>query len=146
MKLQALFFLLLYHFKIQEQETSNYEAFKSRKRSHLVCSYRIFRGLENPKIKVIVDRDIYWVQHYLVQALARYTSNFCVKVLQNSSIMKEVTTEWKGKPVKQQWKIKISGDAAEEENFKSKLKSSNDCNVINAKFSCEYFKKLGKEF
>ena len=53
--------------------------------------------------------------------------------------MKEVTTEWKGKPVKQQWKIKISGDAAEEENFKSKLKSSNDCNVINAKFSCEYF-------
>ena len=47
-------FVFKYHFKIQEKITNNYEAFKSRENSILVCSYPTFRGLEHPKITVVI--------------------------------------------------------------------------------------------
>ena len=39
----------------------------------LVCSYHIFRGLERPKITATADRDIYILQHYLLETLARFS-------------------------------------------------------------------------
>ena len=86
-------FVFAYHFGIQEIVTNKYEAFKSREKSILVCSYLAYRGLEHPKITVVIDRDIYYVQHYLVETLARCTTDLCVVVLQNSSALKEITAE-----------------------------------------------------
>ena len=60
--------------------------------------------------------------------------------------MKEVTAEWKSKQVIEQWKVKIYKDAAGGENFKTELKSTINCNIVNATFSFEYYKKLEKEF
>ena len=139
---EIFLFALARHFKMQEKITNNYEAFKSQEKSILVCSYPEFRGLEHPKITVVLDRDIYYVQHYLVEALARCTTDLCVVVLKNSSTLKNVTAEWKNKQVVEQWNVKVSKDAAAGKEFTTELKN----NIINAKFSLEYYKKLEKEF
>ena len=83
MKFLMFFFIFAQHFKIQEK-IKKYEEFKSLKKSVLVYSYPTFRVLEHPKIMVVIDCDIYYVQHYLVEALARCTTDLCVVVLQNS--------------------------------------------------------------
>ena len=143
---EIFFFAFAHHFKMQDKITNNYEAFKSREKSVLVCSYPTFRGLEHPKITVVLDRDIYYVQHYLVETLARCTTDLCVVVLKTSSTLKEVTAEWKSKQVIEQWDVKISKDTAAGENFKTELKNTKNRNIVNAIFSFEYYKKLEKEF
>ena len=126
--------------------TNNYKAFKSREKSILVCSYPTFRGLEHPKITVVLDRDIYYVQHYLVETLCRCTTDLCVVVLQTCSTLNKVTAEWKSKQMIEQWNVEISKDAAARENFKTELKSIKNCSLVNATFSFKYFEKLEKEF
>ena len=143
---EIFFFAFVHHFKMQDKIINNYETFKSREKSVLVCSYPTFRGLEHPKITVVLDRDIYYVQHYLVETLARCTTDLCVVVLKTSSTLKEVTAEWKSKQVIEQWDVKISKDTAAGENFKTELKNTKNRNIVNATFSFEYYKKLENEF
>ena len=134
------------HFRIQEKLTNKYEAFQSPEKSILVCSYPAFRELEHPNITVIIDHDIYYEQHYLVETLARCTTDLYIIVLQNSPTLKNVTAKWKTQQVIQQWKIEICEDAAEGEDFELELTRSRNCQIINGKFKCEYYKKLKKEF
>ena len=134
------------HFKIQEKITTKYEEFKAQKKSVLVCSYPTFRGLEHPKVTVVIDCDIYYVQHYLVETLNRCTSDLCVVVLQNTSTMTKVTTEWKTKQAIQQWEIKISEDVSQGEDFELEFTCGTNTKIIKAKFKSEYYKKLEKEY
>ena len=60
--------------------------------------------------------------------------------------MNKVTAEWKSKQVIEQWNVEISKDAAARENFKTELKSTKNCNLVNATFSFKYYEKLEKEF
>ena len=60
--------------------------------------------------------------------------------------MTKVTTEWKNKQAIQQWKIKISADALQEEDFEHKFARGTKTKIINAKFRSEYYKKLKNEF
>ena len=67
-------------------------------KSILVCSYPTFRGLEHPRITVLIDGEIYSLQHYLMKILARCTSYLSVVVLQNlqnSPALKNITDKWK---------------------------------------------------
>ena len=134
------------HFETQDKITNFYEEFKSREKPILVCSYPTFRGLEHQNITVVIDRDINYVQHYLVETLAICTTYLCVVVLKNSSKLKKITAEWKSQQVIEHWSVKISENAAEGENFITKLKNIKTRNVINTKFSFEYYKKLEKQF
>ena len=143
---EIFLFVFGYHFKMQDKITNNYEAFKSREKSILVWSYPTFRGLEYPKITVVLDRDIYYVQHYLVETLGRCTTDLCVVVLKTCSTLNKVTAEWKSKQVIEQWNVEISKDAAAREKFKTELKSTKNCNLVNATFSFKYYEKLEKEF
>ena len=97
---------------------------------------------------VVTDCDIYYVQHYLVEALATCISDLCVVVLQNSPTMTKVITEWRNKQAIQQWKIKISEDASQEKDLDFGLEFARGINteIINAKFRSGYYKKLGNEF
>ena len=54
-------FAFAHHFNIKEKVTNKYKEFKSKEKSILVCSYPSFRGLEHPKIAVVIDRDIKYV-------------------------------------------------------------------------------------
>ena len=140
------FFTFAHHFKIQDKVTKKYEEFKSPEKSILVCSHPTFRGLEHPKITVVIERDIYYVQHYLVEALARCTSDLCVVVLQNSSTLTNITTEWKTKVAIQQLEIKIFEDTSQGEDFELEFTRSTNTEIINAKFRSEHYKKLQDKF
>ena len=143
---EIFLFVFGHHFKMQGKITNNYEAFKSREKSILVCSYPRFRGLEHPKITVVLDRDIYYVQHYLVETLGRCTTDLCIVVLKTCSTLNKVTAEWKSKQVIEQWNVEISKDAAATEDFKTELKSTKNCTLVNATFSFKYYEKLEKKF
>ena len=103
-------FIFEYHFDIHEKVTNNYQEFALPNRSILVCSYLTFRGLEHPEITIIVDRDIYFLQHYLVESLARCTSKLTVVVLQKSTTLTKVLEEWKKNQLVDHWKIICSKD------------------------------------
>ena len=71
----------------------------STKNLFLVCSYRTFRGLEHLKITVTVECDMYFLQHYLLETLARYKTTLLqlfykrAKLLQNYG--EGIEMEWK---------------------------------------------------
>ena len=100
--------------------------------------------MEHPKVTVVIDRDIYYVQHYLVETIAGCTSDLCVVVLQNSFTLRGVAKEWKTKEAIQQLEIKISEDDSQEEDFEFTRDTNTE--IINAKFRSEYYKKLEKYF
>ena len=141
-----LLFTFQHHFQIQGKVTKNYKEFKSKRNAILVCSYPTFRGLEHPKITVIIDCDLYYVQHYLVETLARCTSDLCIVILQNSKTLTYVTEEWKTKEVIQQWEVEFTVDPLQEEDFEFELMANKNPHIIKAKFSREYYKQLEEKF
>ena len=141
-----LLFIFEHHFQIQGKVTKNYKEFKSQKNAILVCSYPVFRGLEHPKITVIIDCDVYYVQHYLVETLARCTSDLCVVVLQNRETLTDVTAEWKIKQVVQQWEVEFTVDPFQEEDSEFELTTNKNPHIIKAKFSRKYCNQLEEKF
>ena len=139
-------FPFTHHFNMKEKVKNKYEDFTSTKNSILVCSYPTFRGLEHPKITVVIDRDIYYVQHYLVETLARCTSDLYVVVLQNSAILAEVIAKWKSNKAIRAFEIKISKDISQRENFEFQFTRRENTEIIMAKFRGEYCKTLGEKF
>ena len=139
-------FVFTHHFNIKEKVTNEYKDFTSTGKSILVCSYPSFRGLEHPKITVVIDRDIYYVQHYLVETIARCTSDLYVVVLQNSKVLTQVTTKWKDEGAIRPFEIKISKDVSQRENFELQFTRRKNTELINIKFRGEYYKTLGDAF
>lgn len=88
------------------------------------------------------------MQHYLVEALARCTTDLYVVVLQNSSTLEQVTSEWKNKQAIRQWEIKISEDALQLDDFELNITRSTNPEIINAhmKFKRNYYKQLESKF
>ena len=123
---------------------TSYKDFKLIEESILVCSYPTFRGLEHPIITVLIDSDIYFVQHYLVEMLARCTSQLYVIVLQNSSILEKVTYEWKNKGLVDNWKTTICTNDFQAEPLKFRMEESNK--IIEVIFKTETYNKLDEEF
>ena len=136
-------FIFEYHFGIHEEVTNNYQEFASNKStsntSILVCSYLTFRGLEHPDITIIVDRDIYFLQHYLVESLARCTSKLTIVVLQNSATLTKVTEEWKKNQLVDQWKIICSKDTQRKDFDIEEMK---DSKIIEVTFKSGYCGKM----
>ena len=93
--------------------TSKYQEFKTHAtgKSILVCYFRTFRGLENQTVTIVVDRDIYSLQHYLVEAMARCTSKLAVVVLERSPSLFGIIKKWmdgdNGKQLIDHWKIEV---------------------------------------
>ena len=89
---------------------------------------------------------MYYVQHYLVETLARCTSDLCVVVLQNRKTLTDVTAEWKIKQVVQQWEVEFTVDPFQEEDSEFELTTNKNPHIIKAKFSGEYCKQLEEKF
>ena len=144
----TLQFIFEHHFGIREKVTNNYQEFASLQKSILVCSYRTFRGLEHQRITVVIDRDIYYLQHYLVESLSRCTSKLRVVVLQNSATLTKVTDEWKKKQLVDQWKTICNKDTQKKKFVSKEQKDDKVINgkVINGTFKCEYYGKLEEIF
>ena len=135
-------FIFEYHFDIHEKVTNNYKEFALPNRSILVCSYLTFRGLEHPDITIIVDRDIYFLQHYLVESLARCTSKLTVVVLQKSTTLTKVLEEWKKSQLVDHWKIICSKDTQRTDLDVKKQKNGK----IEVTFESEHYEKMEERF
>ena len=108
------------HLKIKDQVTDNYQDFKDTK-SILVCYFRVFRGLEHSNVTVFIDQDMYNMQHYLVEVMARCTNKLSIVVLQRSDALSKIIKHWEGKPKEKQlidhWKIQESTKVRKTENY-----------------------------
>ena len=81
---------------LSSKVTGNYQDFKYKMRkSILVCNFCSFRGLEHSNITITIEHDIYIVQHYLVEAMARCTSKLALVVLQRSETVSRIIEKWK---------------------------------------------------
>ena len=139
----ALRFAFDRHF-CQKKITTNYEEFKSSNQSILVCSYPTFRGLEHPIITVLIDRDIYHLQHYLVEMIARCTTELYVVVLQNSEALKTVTDVWKSNKLVDKYTIETTADLSGGTDLL--LEHNEKAKIIRGIFPSEKYKQLEKEF
>ena len=93
--------------------TSEYKEFRrnATEKAILVCNFRAFRGLESPAVTIVIDRDIYSRQHYLVEAMTRCTSKLAVVVLEKSNTLSRITDKWiarhKTEPLIDHWKLEM---------------------------------------
>ena len=140
----ALSFAFKHNFNIQKEITSKYKEFKSKMECVLVSSFAAFRGLEYPIIIILIDRDMYFVQHYLVETLARCTSELFVVVLKDSPIMKKITTEWIRKKLVCQWGVNISSKAKQRKQYEFSVDENKK--TINVTFKSQYYEGLEEEF
>ena len=94
-EIPKLFAHAIEYLKISHMVTTNYKDFKNSSKSILVCNFRLFRGLEHSNVTIIIDHDVYSVQHYLVEAVARCTNKLNVIILERSDAVSKITTLWK---------------------------------------------------
>ena len=138
----ALRFVFDYYFD-GKKETTNFKEFETSKKV-LVCSYPTFRGLEYPRITVLIDRDIYFQQHYLVEMLTRCTSQLFVVALKNSPALTNVLEKWKNEELVNQWKTKISTKKNQTKDIE--FSWDDEQRIINGTIRPKYYDNLEKAF
>ena len=132
------------HHLLQKKITKNYKEFKSAEGSILACSYPKFRGLEHSIITVLIDRDIYHLQHYLVEMIARCTSELYIVVLQSNEALKPVTDVWNSNRLVDQCKTDTTKDFSERTSLL--IQDDEYPEIIRGIFSSEKYEKLEKAF
>ena len=138
----TLLFTLKHYFK--KNVARKYEEFLSSNNSILVCRYPTFRGLEYPFVTVLIDCEMHFVQHYLVETLSRCTSELYVVVLRNSLSLERITGVWKTKILVDRWQTKIFEKAMQTEN--DDFKCDEDLKIITITFKSQYYKELEQAF
>ena len=118
--------------------TGEYKEFRENaaEKAILVCNFRAFRGLESPAVTIVIDRDIYSVQHYLVEAMTRCTSKLAVVVLENSNTLSGITDKWKagrrkGKPLIDHWKLEMIKQRKKGGQFSADFRQKSNVISIN---------------
>ena len=135
------------YLKISSKVTGSYEDFKFNKnKSILVCNFFSFRGLEHSNITITIDHDIYSLQHYLVEAIARCTNKLALVVLERSETLSKIIEKWEdglnGKPLIDLWKVQINQEVEKKSNYQEDEKlrlitinsSSKEHEAIQRKF------------
>ena len=129
--------------------TGEYKEFRrnTTEKVILVCNFRSFRGLECPAVTIVIDRDIYSVQHYLVEALTRCTSKLAVVVLEKSITLTRITDQWKrgrkAKPLLDHWRLEMMTERKKEMfpgDFREKL------NIISINPFSKHHRQLKVKF
>ena len=136
-----------YQADITTKVTSSYKEFKddSSRKYIFVGNFRTFRGLEHSRITIIIDRDIYSLQHYLVECIARCTTHLNIVVLGENKTINSITQKWKegisGKPLIEVREIILNKER----------KELNDANlrenrIITIDIFSQEYKKLQQKF
>ena len=83
--------------KVTDKLTNSYEDFinDSMEKFIFVCNFRTFRGLEHSRITIIIDRDMYSLQHFLVEVIARCTTYLNIVLLGGSKALNVIMQKWK---------------------------------------------------
>ena len=125
-EIPKLFTPVMEYLKIRPRVTNNYKDFKCKSKSILVCSFRVLRGLEHSNVTIVIDQDLYSVQHYLVEAMARCSSKLNIVVLKKSDATSKIISQWdyglNGQQLIDQWKVKMVTGEGKEVDTDEKLK------------------------
>ena len=83
--------------KVTDKLTNSYEDFinDSLEKFIFVCNFRTFRGLEHSRITIIIDRDMYSLQHFLVEVIARCATYLNIVLLGGSKALNVIMQKWK---------------------------------------------------
>ena len=75
---------------ISEKVTNKYEEFKKHSSKKIfIASFRAFRGLEYPRVIVVLDRDAIGLEHYLPECLNRCTTHLhAIVIKDDTSLLK----------------------------------------------------------
>ena len=101
---------------ISEKVTNRYKEFSRKKgKKILICSYHAFRGLEHPRVTVVLDHSLYALAHFLPDCLARCTNSLHIVALKEhlrvDRTLFQMVWLWKnpirGQPLVKQWNIEI---------------------------------------
>ena len=133
------------HLNIQSKVTDNYKDFKGSK-SILVCYFRVLRGLEHSNLTVYIDQDMYNMQHYLVEVMARCTNKLSIVVLRRSDALSKIIKHWedesKEKNLIDHWKVQESTKLGKREDYYVDENSR----LIKINFSSENHEEMRKKF
>ena len=137
------------YLEVNDKMTSTYEEFKNDNLSKyiLVGNFRKFRGLEHSNVTVVIDSDTEALQHYLVECIARCTTQLNIVLLGNNEMLTKMTDEWKKrqgiKALVRQWEIKIDED---ELHQKEELFDTKEVGVIRIFKSSNSYKEMKQSF
>ena len=140
------------YLEIGPKITNNYRDFKYvESKSVLVCNFGLFRGLEHSNVTIIIDRDIYNLQHYLVETMARCTTKLNIVVLEKSESISNIVAQWEkefdGQSLIEHWKVQFNRGRMEtgyHKNAKLNIVTIDD-SVINDEVMRKIFDRHGKE-
>ena len=146
---QAFKFLdIVHNIKLTDKVTDLYEDFKNDdcRKYVFVGNFRTFRGLEHPRITIVVDRHIYSLQHYLVECIARCTTYINVALLGTNKTINIITQKWKeeinGNPLIESRKIRLSNYRKQSKDAKTQENEGNKIDVL----SYNRYKELEQSF
>ena len=133
-------FDLKYNTEVTNKVTNSYNDFKENASCKyiFVGNFRTFRGLEHSRITILVDRNIYSLQHYLVECIARCTTYLSVILLGNHSNLNSIIQKWRegigGKPLIEIRQIIVNKERKQPKNVDTREKER----IIIDTFSHEY--------
>ena len=140
------------HLKVYHKIVYAFEQFEADNMGKyiFVGSFREFRGLEHSNITLIIDLDIEALRHYLVECIARCTTELNIVVLGSNEILTNITGSWKKNKLVKQWTIKIDDVVENQENELFKIESDEEVIKICKSSKCyngikQFFKILSRE-
>ena len=145
---------------ISEKVTNRYEEFKKANGKKIfIASFRSFRGLEYPRVIVVLDRNLCGLEQYLPQCLNRCTTylygifiNEDIHMLKQTHNLQNIITAWKKQynnetPINY-CKVHIFGSCTNKtiEKFYEIRKMKNDLRVIKINSASRKYEQLEANF
>ena len=133
-------FDLKYNTEVTNKVTNSYNDFKENASCKyiFVGNFRTIRGLEHSRITILVDRNIYSLQHYLAECIARCTTYLSAILLGNHSNLDSIIQKWRegigGKPLIEIRQIILNKERKQPKNVDTREKER----IIIDTFSHEY--------
>ena len=105
---------------VQNKTTEKYKDFQDDNLGKYIFLgyFRIFRGLEHPSVRLVIDPDIGALRHYLIECIARCTTQLNIVLLGSNEELTELTAQWKYRTENEQlvekWRVEIVNDGIEQ--------------------------------
>ena len=152
----SIFYMAFKMMGILEKVTNRYEEFKKEHgRKIFIGGYRAFRGLEYPRVVVVLDRNVSGLEQYLPECLNRCTTYLHVIILRENTCklqqtqhkpttLQNVITTWKkqskSKRLLNFWIVHIFGPC--NNKVSEKFCEKRDAGVIKIYSTSEKYKEL----
>ena len=155
-----IFYMVFKMMGVLEKVTNRYEEFKNvNSKKIFIASFRAFRGLEYPRVVVVLDRNVSGLEQYLPECLNRCTTYLHVILLKKDTCMLEQTLQegtalqniiaawkmqYKNKKLINYWRVHIFGSHTDK--ARTKFYEKRDLGVIKINSTSRKYKELEANF